>query len=145
MSVAVSSTANGALMLTDQPSLNEPVDFSAIFNDNRSGIALGGTVNDSALTCIVGHQGDGMMDYPAPSVVWVRNGQIVDDADSRITITTSTPATNGQVTSSLSVTDFALTDAGMYQCVVADDSNSGEVVTSLPYQLDTGVYVLYFP
>ncbi len=140
--VAVSSTANGTLTLTDEPSLNEPVDLVAALNDNRTGIALGGTVDASLLACTVGHQGDGVMNYSAPSVLWVRNGQVVDDTDSRITITTSTPTTNGQVNSSLTITDFGLADAGVYQCVVTDDSDGGEIMTSIPYQLDTGVKLL---
>ena len=137
-STAVPSTADGTLMLTDQPSLNEPVDLHAILDDNRTGIALGGTVDGSLLTCTAGHQGDGVMDYPAPSVVWVRSGQVVDDTDSRITIT-STTMTNGQVTSSLTITNFGLSDAGVYQCVITDDSDGGEVITSIPYRLDTGM------
>ncbi len=136
----MSSTADGALMLTDQPSLNEPVDLSSSLDDNRTGIALGDTVDGSILICIAGHQGDGTMNYPAPSVVWVRSRQVVDDTDSRITIT-STTMTNGQVTSSLTITNFGLPDAGVYQCVITDDSNGGEVITSIPYQLDTGVYI----
>ena len=139
--IAMSSTADGALMLTDQPSLNEPVDLSSSLDDNRTGIALGGTVDGSLLICIAGHQGDGVMNYPAPSVVWVRSGQVVDDTDSRITITTSTTMTNGQVTSSLTITNFGLPDAGVYQCVFTDDSDGGEVITSIPYQLDTGMYI----
>ncbi len=138
--IAMSSTADGALMLTDQPSLNEPIDLASSLDDNRTGIALGGTVDGSLLICIAGHQGDGAMDYPAPSVVWVRSGQVVDDTDSRITITLTT-LTNGQVTSSLTITNFGLPDAGMYQCVITDDSDGGEVITSIPYQLDTGVYI----
>ena len=130
-------------MLTDQPSLNEPVDLFAILNDNRTGITLGDTVDGSLLTCTVGHQGDEMMNYPLPSVVWVRNGQVVDDTESRITITTSTPTTNGQVNISLAITDFGLTDVGVYQCVVTDDSDGGEVITSIPYQLDTGALQLF--
>ena len=137
-STAVPSTADGTLMLTDQPSFNEPVDLIASFNDNRTGIVLGGTVDGSLLTCTAGHQGDGVMDYPAPSVVWVRSGQVVDDTDSQITIT-STTMTNGQVTTSLTITNFGLSDAGVYQCVFTDDSNGGEVITSIPYQLDTGM------
>ena len=96
------STADGTLMLTDQPSLNEPVDLSASLNDNRTGIPLGDTVDGSLLICTVGHQGDGVMDYSAPSVVWVRSGQVVDDTDSRITITLTTMV-NGQVTSFLTI------------------------------------------
>ncbi len=137
-STAVPSTADGTLMLTDQPSLNEPVDLSASFNDNRTGIALGGTVDGSLLTCTAGHQGDGVMNYTAPSVVWVRSGQVVDDTDSRITIT-STTMVNGQVTSSLTITNFGPPDAGVYQCVSTDDSDGGDVITSIPYQLDAGM------
>ncbi len=137
-SIAVPSTADGTLMLTDQPSLNEPVDLSASLNDNRTGIALGGTVDSSLLICTAGHQGDGMIDYPAPSVVWVRSGQVVNDTDSRITII-STTMVNGQATSSLTITNFGLPDAGVYQCVFTDDSNGGEVITSIPYQLDAGM------
>ena len=139
-STAVSSTTDGTLVLTDQPSLNEPVDLSASLNDNRTGIALGGTVDGSLLTCTAGHQGDGVINYPTPSMVWVRRGQVVDDTDSRITIT-STTMTNGQVTSSLTITNFGLPDAGVYQCVFTDDSDGGEVITSIPYRLDTGVKI----
>ncbi len=134
----MSSTADGALILTDQPSLNEPIDLISSLNDNRTGIALNDTVNGSLLICTAGHQGDGVMDYPAPSVVWVRSGQVVDDTDSRITINLTTMV-NGQVTSSLTITNFGLPDAGMYQCVITDDGDGGEVITSIPYQLDTGM------
>ncbi len=125
-------------MLTNQPSSNEPVDLSSSLNDNRTGIALGGTVDGSLLTCTAEHQGDGVMNYPAPSVVWVRNGQVVEDTHSQITIT-STTMVNGQVTSSLTITNFGLPDAGVYQCVFTDDSDGGDVITSIPYQLDTGM------
>ncbi len=125
-------------MLTNQPFLNEPVDLSSSLDDNRTGIALGDTVDGSLLTCTAGHQGNEVINYLATSVVWVRSGQVVDGTDSRITITSTTMA-NGQVTSSLTITNFGLPDAGVYQCVFTDDSDGGEVITSIPYQLDTGM------
>ena len=135
-------------MMINQPSDNE-ADFVSGLNDNRTGIGLGdstplsGSSSNPLLTCTAGHQGDGLMNYSTPSVVWVRNGQVVDVTDSRITITTTTMA-NGQVTSSLTITDFTLGDAGVYQCVITDISDGGdtEVITSVPYQLDTGRYRL---
>ena len=124
-------------MIISGPSDNEPVDVAAILNDNRTGIALEGTVDGSLLTCIAGHQGDGVTDYSLPSVVWVRNGQPVDDTDSRITVTPTTMA-NGQLTSSLTITNFALSDVGVYQCVFTDSDGDTELITTVPYRLDTG-------
>ena len=120
--------------------------FPAIPNDNRTGIApdgntpAGNSTSDPLLTCTAGHRGDGLMNYSSPSVVWVRNGQVVNDTDSRITLN-STTMTNGQVTSSLNITKFTAGDAGVYQCVFTDDSDNGdtEVITSIPYRLDTGM------
>ena len=77
------------------------------------------------------------MNYSPPSVVWVRNGQPVDDTDSRITITPTTMA-NGRLTSSLTITNFALSDAGVYQCVFTDSDGDTELITTVPYRLDTG-------
>ena len=133
----MSSTTAGTLVLTNQPSLNEPVDYFFSLNDNRTGIALGGTVDGSLLICTAEHQGDRVMDFPASSVVWVRSGQVVDDTDSRITITSTT--ISGRVTSFLTITNFGLPDAGVYQCVFTDNNDGGEVITSIPYQLDAGV------
>ena len=149
--VAVYSSFNGTLVLTNQPSENEPIVFLfglvPLPNDNRTGIALnvdtplGESSTDPLLTCTTGHIDDGLNYYSPPSVVWVRNGQAVDDTDSRFTLNSTTMA-NGQVTSSLTITNFTAGDAGVYQCVFTDYSNGGdtEVITSIPYQLDTGTY-----
>ena len=138
-------------MLTNQPSENEPTallfDIYPLQDDNRTGIAPGGNTpvgnssTDPLLTCTAGHHGDGLINYSTPSVVWVRNGQAVNETDSRITLDSTTMA-NGQVTSSLTITNFTAGDAGVYQCVFTDDSDGGdtEVITSIPYRLDTGTY-----
>ena len=140
---------DGTLHLTNQPSENEPVvllfGIVPLPNDNRTGIApdgntpTGDSTSDPLLTCTAGHHGDGLMNYSLPSVVWVRNGQVVNDTDSQVTLT-STNMTNGQVTSSLSITNFTADDAGMYQCVFTDDGEGGdtEVIMSIPFRLDTG-------
>ena len=125
------------MRIVSGPSDNEPVDLTAVLNDNRTCIALGGTVDGSLLTCIAGHQGNGVMNYSPPSVVWVRNGHPVDDTDSRITITPTTMA-NGQLNYSLAITNFALSDAGVYQCVFTDPDGDTELITTVPYRLDTG-------
>ena len=124
-------------MIVSEPSNFEPVDVNAILNDNRTGIGLGDNVDGSLLTCIAGHQGDGMMNYSLPSVVWVMNGQPVDVADSRINVT-STAMANGRLSSSLTITNFTLTDAGVYQCVFTDSDGDTELITTVPYRLDTG-------
>ena len=124
-------------MIASGPSDNEPVEVAVTLNDNRTGIALGGTVDGSLLTCIAGHQGDGVMNYSPPSVVWVRNGHPVEVTDSRITVTPTTMA-NGQLTSLLTITTFALSDAGVYQCVFTDSDGDTELITTVPYRLDTG-------
>ena len=153
LTAAVSSNYDGTLMLTNQPSNNEPTAFfdeNHLPNDNRTGIAPDGntptddSTSDPLLTCTAGHNADDLVKYSPPSVVWVRNGQAVDDTDSRVTLT-STSMTNGRVTSSLSITNFTAGDAGVYQCVFTDDSEGGhtEVITSIPYRLDTGSTLLY--
>ena len=151
LTAAVSSTHNGTLVMTNQPLENEPIvllfGLVPLPNDNRTGIAiddntpLDNSSTDPLLTCTAGHHGDGLMNYSPPSVVWVRNGQPVDDTDSRITLNSTTMA-NGQVTSSMTITNFTAGDAGVYQCVFTDDSDGGdtEVITSIPYRLDTGTY-----
>ena len=130
-------------ILSNQPSENEPVPTSSR-SDNRTGIALGNTTLGrigSLLTCTANHQQYILMNYSTSSVrvVWVKNGQAVDDTDSRITLNTTT--ISNQVTSSLSITNFTAGDAGVYQCLFTDDSDGGntEVITSIPYRLDTGM------
>ena len=148
---AVSSTLNGTLVLTNQSSKNEPIallfNIFPLPNDNRTGINPGGNTpngessTDPLLTCTAGHHGDGLMNYSTSTVEWVRNGQAVNDTDSRVTLNSTTTA-NGQVTSSVIITNFTAGDAGVYQCVFTDDSDGGdtEVITSIPYRLDTGTH-----
>ena len=100
--------------------------------DNRTAIILGSTV---LLECDSERLGLGS--FSAPSVVWVRNGEQVV-ADGRITITESTTSGGERRTSDLQITNFGLSDAGVYQCIFTDVDSDSEVVTTIPLRLDTG-------
>ena len=109
--------------------------------DNRTAVRLGGTVDqDSAnsqnrvLRCIGGHVTVAPL---APSVVWIRNGEQVV-ADSRITITKSKTAGGQRMQSDLRISNFSLSDAGVYQCIFTDVDSDREVITTTPLRLDTG-------
>ena len=68
-----------------------------------------------------------------PSVVWVRNGEQVVNGGN-ITITETMPSAQ-QTSSELKITNFALSDAGVYQCIFTEGA---EVITTTPLRLDTG-------
>ena len=94
------------------------------FPDNRVAVTIG---SNQVLRCV------GSGSSSPPSVVWVRNGEQVI-GDSRITITESTPG-GQQKSSELQITNFGLSDAGVYQCIFTE---SAEVITTTPLRLDTG-------
>ena len=100
--------------------------------DNRTAVTLGSTM---LLECDGDHSGLGS--FSPPSVVWVRNGEQVV-ADGRITITESTTSGGERRTSDLQITNFGLSDAGVYQCIFTDVDSDSEVVTTIPLRLDTG-------
>ena len=96
------------------------------FPDNRIAVPVG---NNPTLMCV----GEGSSS--PPSVVWVRNGeQLVNGG--RITIMEGTPGSQ-QRSSELKITNFALSDAGVYQCIFTEGA---EVITTTPLRLDTGWY-----
>ena len=106
--------------------------------DNRTAVTLGSTVGPPLLRCVGGHEGDtGIGSFSPPSVVWVRNGEQVV-ADGRITITESTTFGGRRRASELTVTNFGLSDAGVYQCIFNDVDSDAEVITTSPLKLDTG-------
>ena len=95
------------------------------FPDNRIPVSVGGS---QELRC------GGIGSSSPPSVVWVRNGEQVVDGG-RITITEETVVFSRQKTSELQITNFALSDAGVYQCIFTEGA---EVTTTTPLRLDTG-------
>ena len=96
-------------------------EFSTLNRDNRSGVELGSMVGSDLLTCEVMRSG---ASTPVPIVSWIKNGELV--------------ANTSGFSSSLEITSFAASDAGVYQCIFTDTDANAEVITTVPYRLDTG-------
>lgn len=94
---------------------------SNLDRDNRSGIALTSTVGSDLLTCEV-RSSETLTSVPIVS--WIKNGELV--------------ANSSGFTSSLEITNFAASDAGVYQCIFTDTDANAEIITTAPYRLDTG-------
>ena len=103
--------------------MTNPTDING-FPGNRVAVTIG---SNQVLRCV------GSGSSSPPSVVWVRNGkQMV--ADSRITIT-EVSLLVVQRSSELQISNFSLSDAGVYQCIFTEGA---EVITTTPLRLDTG-------
>ena len=146
-----SSTAfskfTGALHITRDPATREIVyENSTILPlDNRTAVTLGSTIDhvntpdfDNVLRCVCGHIGDDTNpNFLPPSVVWVKNGESIT-TDSRVTISESTTYLDQRRASVLRISNFSLSDAGVYQCIFIDVDSDREVITTTPLRLDTG-------
>ena len=105
--------------------MTNPIDgVNDDFPDNRIPVPVG---NNQVLRCV------GTGSSNPPSVVWVRNGEQVVNGGN-ITITETMPS-GQQRSSQLTITNFALSDAGVYQCIFTEGA---EVITTTPLRLDTG-------
>ena len=98
------------------------------FPDNRSAVTVG---SNQVLRC------EGSGSSSPPSVVWVRNGEQVVNGG-RITITETPNSFSRQTSSDLQISNFGLSDAGVYQCIF---TKGAEVITTAPLRLDTGWYI----
>ena len=112
---------------TSTRTVTNPTDNDIFSADNRIAVSVGGS---QTLSCA------GAGSSSPPSVVWVRNGEQVINGGN-ITITEGTDSFTRQTNSELSITNFALSDAGVYQCIFTEGA---EVVTTTPLRLDTGWY-----
>ena len=129
--VAYRSNGDGDLSIVDEPANYEDM-FESLdpfnpgtFIDNRTGIQNGTTINSTLLLCQARHMG---ASTSTPNVSWTVNGRVV-----------STSNCTNCFTSSLSISNFAVSDAGVYQCIFTDTDATGEVITSKPMRLDTGL------
>jgi len=106
--------------------VTNPTDSDSFPVDNHTAVTIG---NNQTLSCA------GSGSSSPPSVVWVRNGEQVVNG-SNITII-GTILFSRQRSSNLQITNFALSDAGVYQCIFTEGA---EVITTTPLRLDTGWY-----
>ena len=110
--------------------VTHPTDSDSFPVDNHTAVTIG---NTQVLRCV------GSGSSSPPSIVWVRNGeQLVNGG--RITITEGTNSFSRQSTSELTITNFALSDAGVYQCIFTEGA---EVITTTALRLDTGQYIIH--
>ena len=150
-SSAFNSISSSALVLGQQPTDNERTTVNdgtvtdvPLLRDNRTAVSLGETIDpsstldaDKLLRCVAGHRNDNMTNFTASTVVWIKDGETVEDGGD-ITITPGLVA-NGEVSSTLQIASFQESNAGVYQCIFTDDSSSdGEIITTIPLRLDTG-------
>ena len=110
--------------------VTSPADSDS-FPDNRIAVSVG---NNQVLRCV------GSGNSIPPSVVWVRNGEQVVNGG-RITITEGTTLIGQQRSSDLQITNFALSDAGVYQCIFTEGA---EVITTTSLRLDAGWCTLIY-
>ena len=89
------------------------------------------------LRCAASHTGSGTM---RPSVTWLRHGVEVMPNGSKVILSTTDDGGSGTA-SVLTVTDFQLSDTGVYQCIFTNPGGVQEVITSAPFRLDAGTYV----
>ena len=111
--------------------MTNPADSDS-FPDNHITVSVS---NAQVLSCV------GVGSSSPPSVVWVRNGEQVVNG-SRITITEGTNSFTRQRSSSLQISNFTLSDAGVYQCIFTEGA---EVITTTPLRLDTGWCTVILP
>ena len=132
---AWNSSSDGTLNIEAEPrDREESFENPFFFRDNRSGVELGSSVDSSLLTCAVKHSSSSASSVP--TVQWIRNGEVVLDDSNHDIISTS----GLEFQSSLEITNFALSDAGVYQCIFIDSDTDAEVITTTPFRLDTGIY-----
>ena len=80
----------------------------------------------------------------APSMMWLKDGTQLygDGVRVVINISISIVATSNRTVSFVRIFNFSQSDAGVYQCVFYDTpSQGGEVVTTRPYKVDTGIFI----
>ena len=82
----------------------------------------------------------------APSVVWLKDGTQLSGDGVRVVATTTNATIMGsnRTVSFVRIFNFSQSDAGVYQCVFYDTpSQGGEVITTKPFKVDTGMNIVF--
>ena len=118
---------------------------SGFYSDDRTYVPLGSPssgANGSFLRCSAEQPGS-LQIAAAPSIKWLKDGVQLYGDGVRVVINTSISivATSNRTVSFVRIFNFSQSDAGVYQCVFYDTpSQGGEVVTTRPYKVDTGMF-----
>ena len=118
------ASGDAVLTIDTQPSDNEANYEVGFFfrRDYRTGIPSGTTVDNTLLMCDA--RRGGTSTTPDPTVQWIRNGELINNSTGLMT--------------SVTIDSFSQSDVGEYQCIYTDSDNDAEVLTSIPYRLQTG-------
>ena len=126
MQTAISSTDDESLSIVRQPlGMEQSVEEPFAFLDNRTWVQEGATVSGSLLTCEARQEAT----VSTPTVQWTRNGKTVIEDTNHI-------FSNSNRT--VEIINFSSFDAGVYQCIFIDGDDEAEVITTIPFRLDTG-------
>ena len=121
------ASGDAVLTINTQPSDNEQSYEMFFFPDYRTGIMNGATVDGTLLMCEAKREGTSMsLD---PTVQWIRNGEMIENSTSLMT--------------TLTIDDFSQSDVGEYQCIYTDSDSDAEILTSIPYRLQTGEFCYF--
>ena len=131
-----STAINGSNVLRITRELNNNI------GPDRTSVPLGSSSissNGSFLRCSA--QQPPSSSLTAPSMIWLKDGTQLSGDGVRVVITTTySTGTSNRTVSFVRIFNFSQSDAGVYQCVFYDTpSQGGEVITTRPYKVDTGV------
>lgn len=122
---ALSRTTTDILSIEKSPALNEATFENPAYLDNRTAVETGSMVDNTLLLCEVKRVGTSTA---TPTIHWIRNGELISTVEAFM--------------SDLEITSFTVSDAGVYQCIFIDADTDAEILTTIPYRLDTGKFIL---
>lgn len=122
--IQIIAAINGSLSIIRHPTEDEELLEGELFSeDNRTGIELGSQVS---MNCAAETSNDAL----PIQISWIRDGNTVAND-------TTHHVNTMDLSSNLQITDFALPDVGVYQCIFVN-AETTELITTIPFRLQTG-------